>query len=161
MASLRIIAVGSLKKGPERALVDEYLKRARPLLKRLGLSAIEERELPESRKPGAAQRQREEAQAILKHIAPGALLLALDERGENISSRVFAQRLQQLATHGAPQVAVVIGGPDGLDDELRQRADALISFGRLTWPHRLARVMLAEQLYRAASITAGLPYHRD
>ena len=97
MAKLRIVAVGSLKKGPERALVDEYLKRAKPLLARLGLSGIEERELAESRKASAAQRMAEEGQAILKLLRPGAALLALDERGENLSSRAFADELRKLA----------------------------------------------------------------
>jgi len=161
MARLVIIAVGRLKAGPEQEMVREYLKRATPLLRRLGLGDAQIKEIAESRAGSATQRRQQEARAILKALDERAVIVALDERGENLSSRAFAERLRRLAARAPAQLAIIIGGPDGLDEDIRRRADLLLSFGRLTWPHRLARVMLAEQLYRAGSIAAGLPYHRD
>ena len=158
---LRLIAVGRLKEKCARALADEYLRRARPLLRRIGLTDIEVRELPEARAATADQRRKLEAAAIMKAIGADARLIVLDERGQERTSREFTQCLQKLSASGARTLAVVIGGPDGVSEELRARADLLLAFGRMTWPHRLARVMLAEQLYRAGTIAAGLPYHRD
>ena len=158
---LRLIAVGKMKKGPEAALVEDYLARARPLLRRMGFTSIEVLELPESRARDTTGRRREEAEAIRKAAGEGAPILLLDERGQTPDSRAFAALLRRLAQSGAPRLAVVIGGPDGVDAALRERAAEVIAFGRLTLPHRLARVMLAEQLYRAATIAANHPYHRD
>ena len=160
MARLFVIAVGRLKRASEQALVEDYLKRARPLLKRLGFAGIELREIAESRADTPALRKRQEADAIGKAGPKNAVLIALDERGDDITSRQFAERLRQQAATGR-DVAIIIGGPDGLAEELKAQAAWQVRFGRLTWPHRLARVMLAEQLYRAGSIAAGLPYHRD
>ena len=156
-----IIAVGKLKEACIARLIDDYLKRLRPLLPRLGFTGIAVRELVESRKRTAAERKAEEAAAIRKAAGKNAALLLLDERGESPDSRAFAQRLTRLSRSGEKRLAIVIGGPDGLDESLKREAEALISFGRMTWPHQLVRLMLAEQLYRAASIAAGHPYHRD
>ena len=158
---LKIIAVGRLGRGPERALVDDYLKRAGPLLRRLGITAMEERELAESRAATAEARRRQEAEAISRALSPDGRLILLDERGELATSRELTGRLRRLAGAGGRELAIIIGGPDGVDDALRDRADWTLALGRLTWPHRLVRVMLAEQLYRAGSIAAGHPYHRD
>ena len=158
---LRIIAIGRMKQACERTLADDYLRRAMPLLRRIGLSSVEVRELPESRATTPDQRRRQEGAALLKALDARATLIVLDERGEECGSRDFAGRLRRLAARGGPELAVVIGGPDGLDEAVRNRADWLLSLGRMTWPHRLVRVMLAEQLYRAGAIAAGLPYHRD
>ena len=158
---LRILAIGRLKDACERTLAEQYLRRAGPLLRRMGLASIEVRELPESRAGTAAQRKKQEGAALLKALDARAVLIALDERGEECGSRDFAARLRKLAARGGPELAIVIGGPDGLDEVVKARADWLLSLGRMTWPHRLVRIMLAEQLYRAGSITAGLPYHRD
>ena len=158
---LRIIAVGRLGRGPERTLVDDYLKRAGPLLRRLGLAGIEERELAESRAAAPEARRRQEAEAIMRALPADSRLILLDERGDLASSRELTDRLRRLAGAGGRELAIVIGGPDGVDDALRHRADWTLALGRLTWPHRLVRVMLAEQLYRAGSIAAGHPYHRD
>ena len=99
--------------------------------------------------------------ALLRAALPeGALVVCLDERGQQLSSPEFARRLGQWADQGRADLAFVIGGADGLDPALRDEADMLLSFGPMVWPHKLVRVMLAEQLYRAASIGAGLPYHR-
>ncbi len=157
---LLLLAIGRIR-GCEKELVAEYLKRAAPMLRRMGLTSVEMREFPESRAADARERRRQEADALLRAAGRGAVLVVLDERGENLSSREFAARLKKLAGSGAPALAVVIGGPDGLAEELKEKARLAVSFGRMTWPHRLVRVMAAEQLYRAASILAGHPYHRD
>ncbi len=158
---LLVLAIGRLKGDCERRMAGEYLKRAAPLLRRMGFSSVEMREFPESRAASAARRKAEEAEALRKAAGKGAVFIALDERGENIGSRDFSARLKKLGASGAPALAVLIGGPDGLDADLRARARLVLSFGALTWPHRLARIMAAEQLYRAATIAAGHPYHRD
>ena len=157
---LLLLAIGRIR-GCEKELVAEYLKRAAPLLRRMGLTSLEVREFAESRGGDAARRKRQEADVLLRAAGRDAVLVVLDERGENLSSREFATRLKKLAASGAPALAIVIGGPDGLAEELRNRAQLAVSFGRMTWPHRLVRVMAAEQIYRAASIVAGHPYHRD
>ena len=90
-----------------------------------------------------------------------ARLILLDERGQDLPSRDFAARLEDWQEQGAAQLTFVIGGAEGVLDVMRQRADFILGFGRATWPHRLARVMLLEQIYRARQITAGHPYHRD
>ena len=161
MAKLKIVAIGRLGRGPERELVDDYMRRARPLLRRLGLTAIEERELAESRAATPELRRRQEAEAIERVLAPDSRIILLDERGDQVTSRALATRLRTLAATGGRELAIVVGGPDGVDESLRRRADWMLAMGRLTWPHRLVRVMLAEQLYRAGSIVAGHPYHRD
>jgi len=157
---LLLLAIGRIR-GCERELTAEYLKRAAPMLRRMGLTSVEMREFPESRAPGAEERRRREAEVLLGAAGRDAVLVALDERGENLSSREFAMRLKKLTAGGAPALAVVVGGPDGLAEEVREKARLTVSFGRATWPHRLVRVMAAEQLYRAAAIHAGHPYHRE
>lgn len=93
-------------------------------------------------------------------LPPRALLVALDQRGRQLSSEQFAEQLRQWIEGPAPQIVFVVGGAEGLDDDLRRRADQLLSFGQMTFAHQLARLMLAEQIYRAVSIWAGSPYHR-
>ncbi len=159
MARLVIVALGRLREAALKALVEEYLKRARPLLRQLGFTALDQHELLESRKKTASERKKQEAEAIRKALPRGARLMLLDERGEMPDTRQFQQLLRKLASQG--DVAIVIGGPDGLDASLRAQADAVIAFGPMTWPHQLVRAMLAEQLYRAATIAAGHPYHRE
>jgi 23S rRNA (pseudouridine1915-N3)-methyltransferase len=153
---IHICAVGRLKKGPERALVDDYLTRfdrtGRPLS--LGPASLHE---VEDRKGGG---QRAEAELLARARPDGALTCILDERGRAMSSPDFAAQLARWRDAGRPSVAFLIGGADGLTDEARAGADAALSFGAMVWPHMLARVMLAEQLYRAAQILAGTPYHR-
>jgi len=158
---LLLLAIGRMKAGCGREMAAEYLKRAMPLLRNMGFTSVEMREFAESRAARADRRKAEEAEILRKAAGKGAVFIALDERGENIGSRDFSQRLRKLGASGAPAVAVLIGGPDGLDPALREEAKLVLSFGRLTWPHQLARVMAAEQLYRAATIAAGHPYHRD
>ena len=151
-----IAAVGRLKPGPERSLTDDYLARAAPLGRRIGIAPFEIVEVDERKARDApAQSAR-----LLEATPADAHAVALDERGEALSSAAFAAMLAGLRDRGTPVAAFLIGGADGHDAGLRARADRLISFGPMVWPHLLARAMLAEQLYRAVSILAGTPYHR-
>ncbi|MBV9586320.1 MAG: 23S rRNA (pseudouridine(1915)-N(3))-methyltransferase RlmH, partial [Alphaproteobacteria bacterium] len=102
-----------------------------------------------------------EAELLLAARPSNARLVALDERGEEWSSRDLAGRLAAWRDHGANTVAFAIGGADGLGQVVLEEADAILSLGTMTWPHLLVRTMLLEQLYRAQQILAGHPYHRD
>lgn len=153
-------AVGRLKAGLERDLAARYLDRARAAARPLGLIGPDVRELEESRARRAEDRKAEEARALLALAPAGARILALDERGSSISSQQFAAALSKGRDEGAAALAVFIGGPDGLDEELRRRAHLVIAFGAMTWPHQLVRVLAAEQIYRAITILSGHPYHR-
>jgi 23S rRNA (pseudouridine1915-N3)-methyltransferase len=156
---LLIAAVGKLKQGPERELIRHYLGRAEAAGRKLHLSPLAIIELPESRAATAKARKAAEGEALLAKIPPSHRLIALDPSGEALSSEAFAQRLAKLRDGGAEGVAFVIGGADGLSPELLAKAKA-ISLGAMTLPHGLARIVLAEQLYRAATILSGHPYHR-
>ena len=118
-------------------------------------------EVEEKRRLPPAELKLREGQALLATMPRGARLVALDERGEAFTSRDFADRLGQWRNAGVADLAFVIGGAEGLDDRVIARADTVISLGKMTWPHLLARCMLLEQLYRAQQILAGHPYHRD
>ena len=151
------MAVGRLgSRVPEAQLVADYLNRASATGRALGLGPAELVEV-EARKPGKAA----EAEAISAALDPSARLVACDEHGEAWTSRGLAQRLGAWRDGGDRRVAFVLGGADGLDGPLLARAGARLAFGPQTWPHALARVMLAEQVYRATTILAGSPYHRD
>jgi 23S rRNA (pseudouridine1915-N3)-methyltransferase len=153
---LHLCAVGRLRAGPERALVDDYLQRLDRTGRPLGLGPVTEHEVEDKRGGGMAA----EGQLLARAIPDGAALCVLDERGKLMSSPEFAQALAGWRDGGRQDAAFVIGGADGVDPALRARADLVISFGRMVWPHMLVRVMLAEQLYRAATILSGSPYHR-
>ncbi len=153
---LHICAVGRLRAGPERALVDDYLTRLDRTGRALGLGPASEHEVEDRKGGGMAV----EAELLRKAVPAGARLALLDERGKTLSSPEFARLLARWRDDGAQDAAFVIGGADGIDPALRAEADIALSFGPMVWPHMLARVMLAEQLYRAASILAGAPYHR-
>lgn len=161
---LTVAAIGRLKAGPERDLVARYVERAVPLARRHGLDGPHLIEAVESRARRPEDRQRDEA-ALLLGLAgatgPGRTptLFALDERGPSLDSEVFARLIAEPRDRGAPALAFLIGGPDGLDPSIRERA-ALFAFGAATIPHGLARVLLAEQIYRALTILDGHPYHR-
>lgn len=153
---LHLCAVGRLRAGPERDLVDDYLQRLDRTGRPLGLGPATEHEV-EDRKGGGMAAEG----ALLSRVIPdGAALVVLDERGKTLSSPEFAQALAGWRDGGRQDAAFVIGGADGVDPTLRARADLAVSLGRMVWPHMLVRVMLAEQLYRAATILAGSPYHR-
>lgn len=153
---VHICAVGRLRAGPERTLTDDYLTRFDRTGRGLGLgpaSVIEVEAKNASGKPAEA--------ALLKKAVPaGALICTLDERGKTLSSVQFSDQLAKWRDHGQQDLAFVIGGADGLSADLRDTTDFSISFGSMIWPHMMARVMLCEQLYRAATILAGSPYHR-
>ncbi len=118
-------------------------------------------EIPESRGQTADLRKAEEAQRINEALDNGAALILLDERGKALGSESFAERIGRMRDDGKRQLIVAIGGPDGHDPSLRSRADLVLALGELTWPHQIARILIAEQLYRAATILAGHPYHRS
>lgn len=156
---LALIAVGRLKSGPERDLVERYRTRIAAGARTLGFGAFEIIEIPESRVRREADRRAEEARAILDKTRAARLVL-LDERGRSRTSPEFAATLAGWRDDGVGRTAFVIGGPDGLDPELARDAALQISFGALTLPHQLVRVLIAEQVYRALTIIGGHPYHR-
>ncbi|HCQ67369.1 MAG TPA: 23S rRNA (pseudouridine(1915)-N(3))-methyltransferase RlmH [Rhodobacteraceae bacterium] len=153
---VHIAAVGRLRKGPERALIDDYLTRVDRTGRALGLGPVSESQVEDKRGGGMSA----EAALLDKAIPAGALLCILDERGRTMTSPDFADQLARWRDGGRQDLAFAIGGADGLDSGFRNKADFALSFGAMVWPHMLVRVMLAEQLYRAASILAGSPYHR-
>jgi 23S rRNA (pseudouridine1915-N3)-methyltransferase len=155
-----VIAVGRLKQGPERELAETYRKRAQTTGRALGMREIEIVEIRESRASDAERRRVEEAIAIANVIPARATIVVLDQGGENLDSAALAALLQQWRAEDRPAVCFIIGGADGLAGSLRERATRRLAFGTVTWPHQLVRVMLLEQVYRAATISTGHPYHR-
>lgn len=147
-----MVAVGRLKRGPLQALWSEYVGR---LPWPLALVEVEVKK----RLEGAALKA-EEAALIAARVPDGAILVAMDERGKGLSSEALAARIGTWRDGGRSDICFVIGGADGLAEEIRARADLVLAFGPQTWPHMLARVMLVEQIYRAERILAGHPYHR-
>ena len=152
---IQICAVGRLRAGPEHDLIEDYLRRFERAGRALGLGPAQVIEV-EDRKSGGAR----EAELLAKAIPAGAFTVALDERGRTLTSVEFADILARERDSGRAGFACVIGGADGIAPALRAHLDLQISFGAMVWPHMLARVMLAEQLYRATQILAGTPYHR-
>jgi 23S rRNA (pseudouridine1915-N3)-methyltransferase len=137
---LHIVARGRIGRGPEAELVDRYVKRlAWP---------VKLTELPDTG-------------GKIPAVDPGTRIVMLDETGEMLGSRAFADRLEKWRDGGVRETRFLIGAADGFDEGQRAGADLLLSFGRATWPHLLARAMLAEQLWRATSILANHPYHRE
>lgn len=157
---LIIAAVGRLKDGAERELLERYRDRFGVMAKRLGFAPVVWHELAEGRAATPAKRQAEEGAALLKLARDADAIIVLDERGKGLTSQAFAQLLAKARDDGAGTAAILVGGPDGLSPEVRAAAQAKVSFGAITLPHGLARIVLAEQLYRAATILAGHPYHR-
>ncbi|MDF3414776.1 23S rRNA (pseudouridine(1915)-N(3))-methyltransferase RlmH [Sulfitobacter sp. M57] len=153
---VHICAVGRLRAGPEKDLIDDYLTRFDRTGRALGLGPARVVEVEDKKGGGMAA----EAGLLDRAVPAGSLICALDERGKVETSPEFANRLGGWRDMGRSDVAFVIGGADGIDPSLRARADHKLSFGKMVWPHMLVRVMLAEQLYRAASILSGGPYHR-
>lgn len=150
---IRIIAVGRAKRGPEQELFDAYRKRIS--------WPVELVEVEEKRPLPTDQRIQREEELIRAKIPDGAVVVALDERGEDLSSRKLAAEFRKWEDGGTADLVFIIGGADGLSDGLRQAARKKLRFGSLTWPHMLVRPMLVEQIYRCRQILDGHPYHRD
>jgi 23S rRNA (pseudouridine1915-N3)-methyltransferase len=155
-----VIGVGRLKQGPERELAERYRERFDDAGRRLGFRGIDIHEVSESRARDTATRVAEEAAAIADAIPDKSVLVTLDERGQNIDSAAFAGHLGRWRDESVANAVFVIGGADGLSPELQRKAKLRVAFGAATWPHQIVRVLLLEQLYRAATILAGHPYHR-
>ena len=153
---VHLCAVGRLRAGPERDLIADYVQRFDRTGRPLGLGPLTEHEVEDKKNAGMGA----EAELLARAVPAGAVLVTLDERGKLLTSPEFAAQLGRWRDGGRQDVAFVIGGADGIDPTLRARADFSISFGAMVWPHMLVRVMLAEQLYRAANILSGGPYHR-
>lgn len=148
-----------MKDGPERALLARYLERARTTGRALGLALIEVVELPESRASRAQDRKDDEACHLVMRAGEG-FMVVLDEKGVSPTTEAFASMLRTVLDRGNRNLNFIIGGADGLSDEIVQRADKKISFGAMTIPHQLVRVLLSEQIYRALTLMSGHPYHR-
>ncbi|MBB35977.1 MAG: 23S rRNA (pseudouridine(1915)-N(3))-methyltransferase RlmH [Hirschia sp.] len=151
--NIRIICVGRMKSGPERELVDDYIARSMRTGRGLGVRSVEEIEVE------AGGGKAREAERLLEK-AGNSRIIRLDERGKALKSLQFEQKMTQWRDIGE-NIAFLIGGADGLDPALKSIAPDAISFGVQTWPHKLVRVMIAEQVYRALSISANTPYHRE
>lgn len=157
---ITVIAAGRLKPGPEKTIAEDYLTRAQGLGRKSGISRFGIAEFSESQASSAAARMSEEAKLFTGALPPKCFSIVLDERGKAVSSEAFADLLRRHLDGGTADMAFLIGGPDGHAPEIREQAGALLSFGQMTWPHRLVRVMLFEQIYRAITIIQGHPYHR-
>ncbi|MFD1695636.1 23S rRNA (pseudouridine(1915)-N(3))-methyltransferase RlmH [Roseibium aestuarii] len=158
---ITIACVGRMKSGAERDLFDRYLDRAQKIGRALGVTAVTVRELAESPARKPQDRKAEEARALLALLSPGARLVVLDENGKTLTSPQFSDRIDGWKMEGVPEIAFAIGGADGHGQELLDRADLKLAFGAMTWPHQIARILLAEQVYRALTIQSGHPYHRE
>ncbi|ARN79891.1 23S rRNA (pseudouridine(1915)-N(3))-methyltransferase RlmH [Methylocystis bryophila] len=157
---LGLLCVGRLKAGPERELFQRYAQRIADL-RNLGLQGLEVKEISESRARAAAQRIAEEGAALLTALPEGATFAVFDERGEAASSAGFAGFIQRERDRGRTNLWFAVGGSEGLDAALRERATVAYSFGKMTLPHQLVRILAAEQIYRAMTMLAGHPYHRE
>jgi 23S rRNA (pseudouridine1915-N3)-methyltransferase len=153
---VHICAIGRLRAGPELDLIRDYAARFDRTGRALGLGPLTLTEVDDRKGGGMAA----EAALLRRALPQGALVCCLDERGAQMTSPAFADWMASVRDQGRGDLAFVIGGADGIDESLRAEADQAISFGRMVWPHMLVRAMLTEQLYRAASILAGAPYHR-
>lgn len=157
---ITIAAVGRIKAGSENELAGRYAKRFDGSGRALALGPITIVELPESRDGNEAVRRDDEAVRLLGKMNAHAVVVALDERGRNPDSQLFAKMLASARDDGVQEMAFLIGGPDGHGPAILERARETLSLSAMTLPHGLARIVLLEQLYRAATILAGHPYHR-
>jgi 23S rRNA (pseudouridine1915-N3)-methyltransferase len=159
---MRIIvaAVGRLKRGAERDLVERYVERAVKSGRVLGIRAVDVVEIAESKARDTQRRMLEESIALANVIPKGAATVLLDPRGDTLNSPDFAHQIRKW-NDAARDAVFVIGGPDGLAPTLSEQATLHLAFGALTWPHQLVRIMLLEQIYRAVTILSGHPYHRE
>ncbi|GAA5098853.1 23S rRNA (pseudouridine(1915)-N(3))-methyltransferase RlmH [Bartonella acomydis] len=157
---ISIFAVGRMKKGAEQKLVDHYLDRFSKGSGAVGFHLKKLQEISESRAQTVCQRMEEEGRKLIEFLPEKCRLIVLDERGKSISSSAFSEKLVFYRDGGIRDLIIALGGPDGHSEEIRHRADFLLSFGFMTWPHQIARILLTEQLYRAVTILSNHPYHR-
>lgn len=157
---MTLAAVGRMKSGPERDLLDRYVERAAKQGRAQGITRVEVREVVESRAARAEDRKAEEAAALIAGLADTAAVIVLDEVGETMGSEAFAAFVGKRIDAGR-DLAILIGGADGHGAAARERAELVLAFGAMTWPHQIVRILAAEQLYRATTILAGHPYHRS
>ena len=157
---LAIAAIGKLKAGPEKLLAEDYATRIPALGKKVGITALKIKDWSESQRADATQRISEEAVQLWSAVPAGSFVIALDEKGKSPTSANFAASLAKRAYQGQADLIFLLGGPDGHAAETRVRANELLALGPMTWPHRLARVMLLEQIYRSVTILVNHPYHR-
>ncbi len=157
---LLIAAVGRLKAGPERELLDRYVERTNAAGRAVSLGPLEVSDVSESQDRRPQDRIVDEAQKLEAAVPKGARRILLDSGGRALKSEDFAARLAALRDQGAPSVVFFIGGADGLDPKLKSDADLVLSYGAATFPHQIVRILLAEQIYRAITILSGHPYHR-
>ena len=150
-----LFCIGKMKAGADKELFDRYIDRARKTGRGLGVTEVILNEMPESRAQRADDRKAEEARGILAALNAGARLVVL-----NLTSPAFSQKLEAWKDEGVPDVVFAIGGADGHGQEVLSRADLKLALGAMTWPHQIARILLAEQVYRAMTIQSGHPYHR-
>ena len=152
-----IAAVGRLRDCPEAALTSDYIARAAAAGRQIGFKAVDLAEV-EGKPQGDL---RAEALALTRAAPEGARKILLDERGAEWTSRQLAEKLARWRDNGQPAAVFMIGGADGVSESLKHEADETLALGRQTWPHRLVRVMVSEQIYRAVTILCATPYHRD
>ena len=157
---LKVISIGQLKNNPILEIQRDYESRILNLSKSVGIKNLEIKELPISKKSSIKERQKEEAKIISQHIKQNNLNVFLDGKGENINSVEVSQIISKSSFDGKDLV-FFIGGPDGFDEKIIKVANKIVSFGRVTWPHKLIRIMLLEQLYRGITILNNHPYHRN
>ncbi|MCT4656752.1 MAG: 23S rRNA (pseudouridine(1915)-N(3))-methyltransferase RlmH [Cohaesibacter sp.] len=158
---LILAAIGRQKSGPETELLDRYLDRARKAGRSLGFTQIDVIELMESRAKSTEERKTQEAEQLLKALPSSCYIIALDEHGKHLPSPDFAKIIDRERGSGHSAIALVIGGPDGHGPALLKEAKLKLALGAMTWPHQIARMLIAEQLYRAMTILTGHPYHRS
>lgn len=152
MFKIDCIVVGKVKNGPWRELIADYLSRTK-----WPISLIE----VESKYTDSKAQQAHEQRLILEKLDLTSFIIVLDERGDGLRSLDFSQTLQKIRNNGEEKLTFLIGGAEGFTDDIRNKANMLLSFGQQTWPHVMVRVMLLEQIYRAQQIIAGHPYHRE
>ena len=150
-------AAGIIRKGPERVMVDDYVKRANGLARSCGFHGLSETQLDVR----SAKTRQEETLRILGGLNPADKLIVLDERGKAQNSQAIARKISQWRDGGIGEAIFAIGAADGFDHDAIPKGAELWSFGPAVWPHKLVRVMLCEQLYRALSSLSGRPYHRE
>ncbi|CBI76789.1 conserved protein of unknown function [Bartonella clarridgeiae 73] len=157
---ISIFAVGRMKQDAEQILVQRYLDRFSKSAGAVGFHFGKMQEISESRAQTVCQRVEEEGKKLFESLPEKCRLIVLDERGKLISSSIFAEKLAFYRDEGVRDLILALGGPDGHSEHVRNRADFLLSFGFMTWPHQIARILLTEQLYRAVTIISHHPYHR-